>query len=699
MTACSARVDQENCFKGLICPDVSPPKMSDAALSLRNVSPNETSSPGKSPTSINSPEDCVFSSGKPKEAYDPFTDSIGKSNCAFSTTQGSHKPAPHLQTSTALTAVANLEKKGHAITHVDEASSVKDVQPLRQSEAFTCCQTSTTTPVLTSNNNNNTNAICNHNIDIPETPALSFIHRSYSMLQFNEMKMIHSLANDDDDTDSGVSLDDSVHVRRYSLDSDDDLSIEDQLDAIHIDPQRNQVTPQEIRISSGQTPDDGGAFFIGDGDEDNSLPSGRIQSPKRNDDKYHSGGAPRLELMSNSMGMRRSLSSIQFSSFADELSSNKTLLRSGFMMPLDPLHEHEEDEEDEKKDDDSLTVEHDSASDPDYRGHLQKEEEASSPKDDEECSKPGKENYSHTKRHSFKGMKRILSFNKLRKLKGKKDNLEGDTNSHHDRSKKGFGGRSISKKSPNRSLSSSHYDGRNEFESLSVSLHSHRGLNLGLGLLDLSSVKVTPSPDTSYHEILLDVGDEKKDDSEPQDLLVTSSKALDLQRSSHSNGTKPIKSCMKKVSSYCNLDSTSFHNDSISIPSVGNDLQSQSSNKSNNSTMKRVTSFSNIEIREYDIVIGDTIPHDGPPVSIGWNYDEGQVRRFDLEYYEKTRAARRTRSQMYMGSKLRMFLLMKDQGYSAKEIEQASKNAARVRKRRNKVKRWDSFKTTLKLGR
>jgi hypothetical protein len=149
---------------------------------------------------------------------------------------------------------------------------------------------------------------------------------------------------------------------------------------------------------------------------------------------------------------------------------------------------------------------------------------------------------------------------------------------------------------------------------------------------------------------------------------------------------------MKKVSSYCNLDSPNFHNDSSSIKSIGSDSQSQSSKKCNNKTMKRVTSFSNIEIREYGITIGDTIPHDGPPIAIDWNYDEGQVRRFDLEYYEETRPARRTRSQMYMGSKLRMFLLMKEQGFSPKEIERAAKNAARVRRSRTNSKKWDSFR-------
>jgi len=533
--------------------------------------------------------------------------------------------------------------------------------------------------------------------------------------------MIHSLLNDDNESDNGISLDDSVHDRPYSFDletEEEDLAIDKappKTNAVTIpaiDPLRYNTTPHETTTSPGEAQDnDDDFFFIEDQDEDTSFPSENPPSPNKgisSSSNFHSSGAPPPVLSTSSrMGMQRSLSSIQFASCSDDLTSSKTLFQSGLMMSLDPLHEHEEDDEDEKENHDE--EQDDDCCDQEGHGHLQQQEETSSqvPRDEEECAEvPHKKDYSkHKRRPSWKSMKRVLSMNSLRKLKTKTYNKDGNTNSNHDRSKKENMDsnqiHSTHRKSSNSSLSSSLHDDKSDLDSLNMSLHSHRNLNLGLGLLDLSSAKVTPSPDPSYHETFYLDGDEEKDDDEPPALITSSSIAPNSHQSSHSSGrchlsgtSKPtgIKSCMKKVSSYCNLESPNCHNGSSSVKSICSDSQSQSSNKCNNKTMKRVTSFSNIEIREYDITIGDTIPHDGPPIAIDWNYDEGQVRRFDLEYYEEMRPARRTRSEMYMGSKLRMFLLMKEQGFSPREIQRAAKNAARVRKSRTKSQKWDSFR-------
>lgn len=97
--------------------------------------------------------------------------------------------------------------------------------------------------------------------------------------------------------------------------------------------------------------------------------------------------------------------------------------------------------------------------------------------------------------------------------------------------------------------------------------------------------------------------------------------------------------------------------------------------------MKRVTSFSTIEIREYNVTLGDNPGGSaGPPVSLDWDYDESIT--VEVDYYEQSRPPRRTRNQMHMGSSVRSYMLMRERGFSMKQIHYAAKAAATVRKQR-----------------
>ena len=102
-----------------------------------------------------------------------------------------------------------------------------------------------------------------------------------------------------------------------------------------------------------------------------------------------------------------------------------------------------------------------------------------------------------------------------------------------------------------------------------------------------------------------------------------------------------------------------------------------------NSGMKRITSFSTLEIREYNVTIGDNPGGShGPPISLDWDYSTEM--KICIDKYEKIRPPRRTRSQMYMTGSIRMWTLMKDLGYSMREIKEAAKDAELVRKKRQK---------------
>mmetsp|Transcript_22364 Transcript_22364/g.27409 ORF Transcript_22364/g.27409 Transcript_22364/m.27409 type:complete len:171 (-) Transcript_22364:266-778(-) len=99
--------------------------------------------------------------------------------------------------------------------------------------------------------------------------------------------------------------------------------------------------------------------------------------------------------------------------------------------------------------------------------------------------------------------------------------------------------------------------------------------------------------------------------------------------------------------------------------------------------MKRNTSFSHIEIREYNITLGDNPGGvSGPPISLDWDYDEMKTQRFNLEQFEEMRPPRRSRGEMYMGGSVRTFRLIRESGLSKEDIKKAEKSAEEVRKQR-----------------
>lgn len=114
--------------------------------------------------------------------------------------------------------------------------------------------------------------------------------------------------------------------------------------------------------------------------------------------------------------------------------------------------------------------------------------------------------------------------------------------------------------------------------------------------------------------------------------------------------------------------------------------------KSESKEMKRVTSFSHLEIREYNLALGDNPGgKDGPPISLDWNYCPKSTIRVDIDRYEESRPPRRSRHEMYMPGSLRMWTLMKEMGYTLREIQDASNIAASVRKKREKSIKYEKI--------
>jgi len=96
----------------------------------------------------------------------------------------------------------------------------------------------------------------------------------------------------------------------------------------------------------------------------------------------------------------------------------------------------------------------------------------------------------------------------------------------------------------------------------------------------------------------------------------------------------------------------------------------------------KVVSFSHIQIREHGVCIGDNpAGRKGVPLSIEW--DSLNERKFDIDAYEESRPLRRAASQLVIPSSVREMML-RNGGYSRKEIQQATKsvNLIRIARRR-----------------
>jgi len=96
--------------------------------------------------------------------------------------------------------------------------------------------------------------------------------------------------------------------------------------------------------------------------------------------------------------------------------------------------------------------------------------------------------------------------------------------------------------------------------------------------------------------------------------------------------------------------------------------------------------FSTVEIREYDIIIGDN-PGDstsaGTSISLGWEYDTDNVQLHDLDTFEEQRGPRKSVNELRVASWIRRHRLSQS-GFTKKEIKKGAKDAQKARDQREK---------------
>jgi hypothetical protein len=128
--------------------------------------------------------------------------------------------------------------------------------------------------------------------------------------------------------------------------------------------------------------------------------------------------------------------------------------------------------------------------------------------------------------------------------------------------------------------------------------------------------------------------------------------------------------------------------------SSGN-LSSMNGPSSNTSVRKNV-GFRNIEIREYEIDIGDNpCVGDGPPLSLGWKYEKEKI--IDLNEFETLKGPSRPRNEMRVPRNQREWLI-RASGVTNEEIENSIRDVNITKKGRlNTATSSDAKEKTLEV--
>lgn len=99
-------------------------------------------------------------------------------------------------------------------------------------------------------------------------------------------------------------------------------------------------------------------------------------------------------------------------------------------------------------------------------------------------------------------------------------------------------------------------------------------------------------------------------------------------------------------------------------------------------TLKRNVSFGSMKIREFNVAISDNpCCSYGPPIGLSWEYQE--MEEVPLEAYEASREGNRRKGHSLLLSFYeRHFMLIKQGGYSKKEIKETMREVERVKRDR-----------------
>jgi len=123
----------------------------------------------------------------------------------------------------------------------------------------------------------------------------------------------------------------------------------------------------------------------------------------------------------------------------------------------------------------------------------------------------------------------------------------------------------------------------------------------------------------------------------------------------------------------------------MKVTTIDESLHSSSLSRFSSVSIDRSVRFDHIEIREYDVIIGDhPSVHFGPPISIGWNYDKESMVRIPVEDYETARGPRRLPNQLVIPGIVR-YDILHENGVSKRVIAKAVREVNRMKDKRNQT--------------
>lgn len=116
---------------------------------------------------------------------------------------------------------------------------------------------------------------------------------------------------------------------------------------------------------------------------------------------------------------------------------------------------------------------------------------------------------------------------------------------------------------------------------------------------------------------------------------------------------------------------------------VGSDDVDSFRETSSMSSCQSSVSFNEVEVRSYNIIVGDNpSTNTGPPISLGWDYYLRDDARRSLDEYEFQRLTRRSHSEMFMPKDVRMKKLQ-GEGVSFIEMRNAERDVQRAQQQRD----------------
>ena len=169
----------------------------------------------------------------------------------------------------------------------------------------------------------------------------------------------------------------------------------------------------------------------------------------------------------------------------------------------------------------------------------------------------------------------------------------------------------------------------------------------------------------------------------------TPSKAEILE--AEKNNTRSTKEMNSSTSSFTRTPPSSLHwKDSLGIQAEANQRRPSGDKP------KKSVSFGDITIREHPMIVGDSVPSCGVPLTIDWEAQSEVVLK--VEDYEEYRPERRRRRALSMPSNVRLILAI-NAGCTLREVHSVVGECERIRKeRRNSLpsEKWSRISKVMR---